>query len=249
MAASRNGWVAAAAVLALVAAACGDGDQAEGPATPTSTATTTPETPAAQPTTGQPTGAGGFAQLARQGFQAQARVTYQVTGTGTGTGQTLTFSSDGESSAILYDTGRVIATADTTIVCSEGGGAQQCIEFSGTGAGNQSLVGAFAAPLVGLTAAFEEGAQAVGGFTVTGERQIAGRTATCATFDPSALPTGDYVGEATLCVADDAGIVLLFEVTSPDGTLRMEAVEVGEPQASDFEPPAPPQQAPAVPSG
>lgn len=244
MTAGRIVSVAVIAALTLAAAACGDGDTTAG--TPTSPTATGDGSPAPSPTgtAAEPTGDAtqGFATLAERGFEARARVSYRVTSAGTE--ETLTFSSDGQRTAILYPGGRVIVTAEgATIACITEGPAQ-CFEFPQAAGGAQNLAGAFAGPFVGLATAFESDAAVVPGFSLTGERDIAGRTATCATFDPSRLAVGTTGGEATLCVDADTGLILLYEVTAEDGSWRMEALEVGEPSDEDFEPPAPPQPAP-----
>jgi len=178
-----------------------------------------------------------FAELASQGFSSASRVTYEVATSGEAT-QTLVLSSDGQQTAWLMPEARMIMRGDDTqIFCDESAQQAQCFDVSG-----QAPAGAMAgaAPFLGLATSFQGGVESFPGFVSTGEREIAGRTAACGTFDASRIAAGDN-GEATLCVDAETGVMLSYEATGPQaGTSSLEAVEVGEPQDSDFEPPAEP---------
>lgn len=230
---------AAAALGAVILAACGGAADttAEAPTGASPAPAQTAPADGTPATTPEADPAETFAQLAGQGFQASVRVTYEATDE-VGRTQSLTFSSDGERSAILFPEGRLIDLGDRLIMCQ---GEEHCFELPGQGAGQASAMAGIAAPFLGLAAVLEQGA--IPGLRFSGERQVAGRSATCATFDPTALPGGDPdAGEATLCVDAQTGVAVLYEVTGPQVTWRMEAVEIGEPRPEDFEPPVPPQQ-------
>lgn len=187
----------------------------------------------------QAAGSGDFADLATQGFtSAEARVTYDMTAGGQT--QEMVLSSDGEQTAWLMPQARMIIRADgTQIFCNEGAGQAQCFRMTG-----QAPDGAMAAtPFMGMATAFQEGIDSFPGFTRTGEREIAGRTAMCGTFDPSQLATGgQQAGEATLCLDSETGVMLSWEATDAQGSASsLTATDFGEPQASDFEAPAEPQ--------
>ncbi len=180
-----------------------------------------------------------FAELANQGFASEARVTYELNQDGEET-QTMVLSSDGEQTAWLMPDARMIARADgTSIFCDESGQQAQCFETGGEG---QAGPMAGASPFFGLATAFQEGVESFPGFSNTGSEEIAGRSATCGTFEPTQFAAGgEDVGEATLCLDDETGVMLRYEARDPEGTVSsIEAVEVGEPEASDFEPPAEP---------
>lgn len=181
---------------------------------------------------------GDFADLANRGFASEARVTYELQQDGEDP-QTMVLSSDGEQTAWLMPDGRMITRADgTSIFCDESGQQAQCFEAGGEG---QAGPMAGASPFFGMATAFQDGVENFPGFAHTGSEEIAGRSATCGTFEPTQFATGQDVGEATLCLDDDTGVMLRYEARDPEGAASsIEAVEVGEPEASDFEPPAEP---------
>lgn len=181
-----------------------------------------------------------FADLANQGFASAARVTYEMTA-GDGQTQEMVLSSDGEQTAWLMPDARMIIRGDgTQIFCNEAGGQAQCFEMDGqTPSGGMSA----ATPFMGLATSFQEGVDNLPGFASVGEREIAGRTARCARFDPSRFATEQQAGEATLCVDSETGVMLSYETTSgQDTAASFTATDFGEPQASDFEAPAEPRQ-------
>lgn len=181
-----------------------------------------------------------FADLANRGFASEARVTYELQQDGEDP-QTMVLSSDGEQTAWLMPDGRMITRPDgTSIFCDESGQQAQCFEMGGEG---QAGPMAGASPFFGMATAFQDGVESFPGFSNTGSEEIAGRSATCGTFEPTQFATGQDVGEATLCLDDDTGVMLRYEARDPEGTANsIEATEVGEPEASDFEPPAEPRR-------
>lgn len=230
---------------ALLLGACGGDDDTAGDGESPADATSPADDDTAAADDDGDTAASGeaaqFAELASEGFEANARVTYEMTGS-TGDIETMTFSSDGERTALLMPEGRMIVTAEGGVIfCDESSSEARCFSMEGQ-SGAQGMMGAFATPFLGLATTFQEGVNDLPGYASSGEQEIAGRTATCATFDASQfVPAGEGGGEATFCVDAETGIALKYEASTADGTFGMEATEVGEPQAGDFEPPAEPQ--------
>lgn len=216
-------FAAVGLAVALVTAACGDGDGDD----------VTTEA------------AGDFSALVEEASEARIRVTYT-----NDDGDEITFSQDPPKQAILTAEARVITTADVTIVCTgEETDAPQCFEIEGTGEESGGLVsgllGGFAAPFFAFTSLADERLADV----ETSEREIAGRTAICAEVQATGvLPGVDLEGEATYCIDADTGALLLSEATTADGeTQRFEATDVGDPRPEDFEPPVEPVSPGSIP--
>lgn len=233
----RLGVLLAVAGAVVLLAACDDEDDpfpddASRAGRPTATA-------APADSDGQGAAAGGdFAELVSRGFASTVRVTYQLRSP-QGPIQTMVLSSDGQQTAWLMPAARMIARADgTRIVCRDRGQPVECFEAGGRA---PSAPAAAVAPFLGLATALEEGLGELPGYAAADQREIAGRTAECARFNPAGLLAGPSTGEATLCVDADTGVLLSYGATNPEaGTTSFEAVELGQPRDADFAVPAEP---------
>ena len=235
---TRRLFVLFAALVLFVPAACGgDDDDAtatdeaqEEEVTPEDEATDEGETEEEE----EGSSAGDeFAAAIEQADEATIKVTYEVTGENQEP-QEFTIAQDPPKFALQAETGLLIDDGERFISCepSEGG---QCIELprEGTEGMAASILGAFAAPFL----AFQQAADSeLTGYEVTGDEEIAGRDAICATIDASELPGSTESGSATSCVDAETGILLLFEGEGGGDTGRIEAVEVSQPTDEDFEP-------------
>ncbi len=167
------------------------------------------------------------------------KVTYRMTG-GAEVDE-LTMAWDPPRFAMLFEDGRMIVTEDQTIFCDAEG--EGCFQM---GSGNQGAMspagmGAFA----GFATALQDGRE-LPGVTVTGETEIAGRSATCSTYDGGQYDPS-LEGEAEFCYDAAAGVLLRWSATNTEGTTQtVEALEVGEPDPSDFEPTGPVQEMPGM---
>lgn len=234
------------AVLALGLAGCGDGGT-------TTTADPTTADPTAPATDGQdeateddaaPEQTEADDAMAAESFTGPSepvRVTYRMSGEAEVDEVTMAW--DPPRFAMLFAEGRMIVTEDESVFCDAAG--EGCFRM---GSGSQGGMGPMAGGLgafAGFTQALQEGEE-LPGATATGEAQIAGRTATCTTYD-----AGQYdpslEGEAEFCYDAGAGVLLRWSATSTDGTTQtLEALEVGEPDPSDFEPTGPVQDMPGM---
>lgn len=223
------------AVAALLLAACGDGSDGTGDATPdepTDEATT--PTQATEQMTSEPA-----AQAEAVPAPSEpVKVTYRMTGDGADQLEQITLSWDAPRYAMIFEDGKLIVSEDETVFCDAAG--EGCFRMSAEG-GAGPMAGALG-PFFGFTSALQEG-QELPGATVTGEEEIAGRTATCATYD-AAQYDPSLQGEAEYCYDPDSGVLLRWSATDESGTQTLEATEVGEPDPSDFEPTGPVQDMP-----
>lgn len=152
----------------------------------------------------------------------------------------LVVSVDPPRSVMLFDDGRFIDDGEGhTIFCAEEqGGEPFCMELESEQAG--AMTGALFGSLLGVQEALEAGE--LGG-TTTSTTEIAGREAIC--IEPTELMLGQTAESAELCVDAELGIWLRWRVVDSTGEQLIEAVEVGEPDPAEFEPPAEPQQMPS----
>lgn len=234
------------AVLTLGLAGCGDGGTTT-TADPTTADTTAPATDGQDEATEddatyeQSEADDAMAAESFTGPSEPVRVTYRMSGEAEVDEVTMAW--DPPRFAMLFAEGRMIVTEDESIFCDATG--EGCFRM---GAGSQGGMGPMAGGLgafAGFTQALQEGEE-LPGATATGEEQIAGRTATCTTYD-----AGQYdpslEGEAEFCYDADAGVLLRWSATSTDGTTQtLETIEVGEPDPSDFEPTGPVQEMPGT---
>lgn len=231
------------AVVTLVAAACGD-DGGDGGLVEQGGDDDT----AQQDDGGDGSGGGGFAALVEESEDARFRATYESTSEGE-TSQAFTISQDPPRRAMIFEGGRLIDDGEQVVMCDGSGGQGQCFVMPSTGgaSGTDVLGAAFAAPFLAYNTLLEEGVPGVE--TTEGEAEIAGRAATCATIDASGLASGGgaetgATSSVEVCVDAETGILLRWG--APGTGDVFEAVEVGEPQESDFETPSEPQELPGV---
>lgn len=229
------------AVLSLALAACGGGEETEGPeGQETTTEQTTTDSPAeTEADTGTEEAQGDAADVQASFPQEPAKVTYEMTGDAASDIGEMTLSWDPPRFAMLFEGGKMIFDEESMIFCDPSG--EGCFSMpSQAGAGQ---MGAGLGPFLGFTNALAEGRE-LPDATTTGETEIAGRTATCATFNASAYaPT--MQGEAEYCYDADTELMLRWSGTDAEGNNQtLEAVEVGEPEESDFEPTGPVQEMP-----
>lgn len=220
---------------ALLLSACdGGGDATADDASPTEGEAATEMTPTDD---GDAVDSGEFADLIHRGFGRAVRVTYEVTSPGEAP-QTMVWSSDGQQTAWLMPEARVLIRDDgARVFCDERYEHPQCFHVNGEMPTDAMTATAF----FGVATAFQNGVDEMAGFSRAGRRDIAGRTATCASFNPAGLLAGSASGEATLCADVDTGVTLSYEAADPEaGAASLMAVELGEPQAGDFEPPIEP---------
>lgn len=133
----------------------------------------------------------------------------------------------------------MIVTEEGTVFCDAAG--EGCFRMGSSQQGGQMAGGM--GPFFGFATALHEGEQ-LPGATTTGEAEIAGRTASCATYDAA-----DYdpslQGEAEYCFDPGSGLMLRWSGTDSEGnTQTVEATEIGDPDPSDFEPTGPVQEMP-----
>jgi hypothetical protein len=254
------------AVLALLAAACGDDDvfgavttTSSGEATATTeasgdaTATTSAgEATADETTTSGAIPSGGdedIAALLEEYRTVPLRVTYLFGEDADA--QTVTLSQDPErtppvSAMIMYEgpqpespeESRVLTIGDQTLICGPPGPGNTCIETPPTPGGGPSIAEGLLGPLVsGFLLA--TGITEAPGFSMDQSGiTIAGRSGVCFTYTPAAFLEAD-VEFVRQCVDADIGFTLLIEAKDADGdTVEriMELIDFGQPQPGDFEP-------------
>lgn len=179
------------------------------------------------------------ATAAFAGPREPVRITYRMTGASDI--DELTLAWDPPRFAMLFEEGKVILDEDGTIFCDAAGEA--CFRLGADAGGGQMAAGV--GPFMGFASALQDGEE-LPGATVTGEAEIAGRTATCATYD-AAEYDASLQGEAEYCYDPEAGVLLRWSATDAQGTTQtLEAVEVGEPDAQDFEPTGEVQEMPGM---
>lgn len=229
--AGRAGLVLGVA-LCLGLAACGGDDETAAPETP---ADGSPAGAATEPTPEETTGdADGDQQTIPAGPSVPVKVTYQTSGQGAGDLETMTLAWDPPRFAMIFAEGRLIQDGRETVFCGPPG--EDCFRAPTDQSGQVGFMGA-AGAFLNITAALEE-AEAGGlpGATVTADTEIAGRAATCATFDAGALD-GAYQGEAEYCYDQETAVLLRWSATDERGQVQaLEAVEITTPEPSDFEP-------------
>ena len=230
------------AAIALLVAACGGGDDdvsVDGDADGTTTQLAEPSDDEGDDSEGDEGDEGDdesddvFGDALDNATDAKVKVTYRVTNEGQDD-QEFTIAQDPPKFALQADTGLLIDDGESFYTCdaTEGG---QCIELprEGSEGMTQNLLGAFAAPFL----AFQNAAEGdISGYDVTGDEEIAGRDAVCATIDAGEIPGVTDSGSATSCVDKETGIMLRFEGEGTSDTGKIEAIEFGEPSDEDFEP-------------
>lgn len=134
----------------------------------------------------------------------------------------------------------MVVTEEGTLFCDAAG--EGCFRMGSAEQGGAMGAGGLG-PFLGFATALQEGEE-LPGATTTGEAEIAGRTATCATYDAAAYDQS-LQGEAEYCFDAETGVMLRWSATDAEGnTTSVEAIEIGEPDPSDFEPTGPVQEMP-----
>lgn len=167
----------------------------------------------------------------------EAKITYRLDD-----GTEMTLVQQPPNRAYLTPQGGVYALGDEVVFCNLEGGAQ-CFRIPGAeGAAAGLEASGFLGPFATVAALFD--LARLPGISDAGSRSIAGRTARCIDYDPQAVAEAAGVTDVdgTICIDERDGYLLLYEATDQAGvTTSIEAVEVGQPQASDFDLPAEPQ--------
>jgi hypothetical protein len=184
------------------------------------------------------TGDDEYDALLEQARTASFRVTYRSSGGG----DEFTISQDPPNVAFITGGGAsFIRTGDEIVSCSGEGAAAQCFVMPDDGMGIDAMVQGFFGMYSVLLATSDE-ADGLGGLgfdvETSDDEEIAGRDAKCAEVEAGELAGGD--GRYKVCVDAETGVLLLGESEGGGETSTIEAIEYGEPQASDFEPPAEP---------
>jgi hypothetical protein len=180
-----------------------------------------------------------YQALIEEAQSVRIRVTYEDSA-----GSQQILSQDGEGrSAFFTDGSVVISGPDGTVTCDGiDGDSPTCTQLP---AGLGDLAGLGSSFLFVFSQAFAELGDVLEGIDESNE-EIAGRDAICWNIDPSDFAAAldpDLEGEAggRVCIDEETGILL--EISSEeDDTANLIAVEVGEPQDSDFEPPVEPEE-------
>ncbi len=253
------------AVLAMVAAACGDSGEGATTTTDADDGTTTTTTTSAgdggdATTTTASAGAGGDAtmttaagdddggglaagrdveELLERFRNTRLRATYRMDDDQS----TLTISQDpsADPPAAAYlseeEGFHVIFAGDSMITCDVN--QQQCFALPAemTGGDPSLFAGAFLSPFLASFLAFSTAGTP--GFDVDTEPvEVAGRSGVCFTVTPEAVLGADF-DEVRQCVDDETGAILLFEIKEGGGEFErvLELVDFGDPRPSEFEPP------------
>ena len=116
----------------------------------------------------------------------------------------------------------------------------------------QGITSFFGGGFAAIVIAAGEGNDVFGTIDVTDE-ELLGRDAKCATFDPGSAAFIPDSGTWEVCVDEETGAVLRSRATDEDGneTSVIEAIEFGEPDDVDLDPPAEPVEItiPSLPDG
>lgn len=238
-------------------AACG-GDDDDGGAAPTtderpdadsSDDTAAGETDATEASGGE--GADELRELLEKQSKARIKVTY-VTTDADGAETEMTIAQDGKGrTAILTDGSLMITGPDGTISCDGTGPDASCTQMP-EGLGELGMLGLTMFTSIGQ--GMLEGVDELDGVD-TERDEVAGRDAICVDWDSSSLLglLGD-LGESTddvpadgkvrVCIDEATGFLLEFSGEGEGDTFSIRAIEVGEPDDSDFEPPSTPETMP-----
>jgi len=202
--------------LALALAACGS-----------SSTTSKPSASKDSGSASSDSGSNDYSKLVEKGKSAKFKVTYK-----TGDGSTWTIAQDPPKSAyIVGDTAIFEDGAGASVVCTGTGSDAQCFKTEGSGS---------TSPALGLITNFQSvlDTKNLPGTTRVSDREIAGQSAKCVSYSPPLVKNSSV----ETCVDKDTGIALLVKSTvSGTSVLNLEATKVETPKASDFTPPATPQ--------
>jgi hypothetical protein len=172
-------------------------------------------------------GSSDYSKLVEKGKTAKFKVTYK-----TADGSTWTIAQDPPKSAyIVGDTAIYEDGNGSAAVCSGTGTDVQCFKTEGSGSSS---------PALGLITNFQSvlDTKNLPGTTRVSDREIAGQSAKCVSYSPPLVKNSSV----ETCVDKNTGIALLVKSTvSGSSVLDLEATKVETPKASDFTPPATPQ--------
>jgi hypothetical protein len=195
------------------------------------------------------TGDGSLSDLLAKQKDATIKITYRQQD-----GELLTISQDGDRVAtFIGEDSSYISTPDGAVSCSGlDTDAPTCTEMPDVG-GN---LGALGLASFQVYASIAESVADVAGVD-TASDTVAGRDATCVTVNPKEVLDATIAGQlgidgdvpdkdATICVDDETGYLLLLDGWDGEDTPVLEATEVGEPSDSDFEPPVTPETIPGL---
>jgi hypothetical protein len=237
---------AAAATIALVLVACGDDEPADRDGAPDA-AEQTQEQEAVDGTGGTDGDVQAeFEELLDIAGESAARVTYEVTTDGDTA--TATVSIDPPRIATIFDGGRVIDDGDgQTVICGEEEASSECFILGEDDGNFGALMSSWLLwPFFSVAQAMAAGGD-IEGFATTGTEEIAGREATCATFDGGVLDEEQAGVTAEYCLDSETGIGLRYVGSSPEAEeVTMLATEYDAPRPDDFVPPAEPQPMPEL---
>lgn len=244
----------AAALGAFGLAACGgdDGDDASGSEASEDTARDSSDD-TGDDTSGDDGEASGGAdelrELLERQSKARIKVTY-VTTDAEGTETEMTIAQDGEGRrSIITDGTLIISGPDSTVSCDGTGPDATCTEMP-EGLGELGMLGF--SMFTSLGQGMLEGVNDVDGVETTSD-EIAGRDALCVDWDAASfsgmlgdLADSDLPDDAKvrICVDEETGFLLEFGGQGDGETFSIRAVEVSEPEDSDFEPPSTPETMP-----
>lgn len=170
----------------------------------------------------------------------------------------ITISRDGEGTvAFLRGDEQAIFSSDSDVIqCENLDSEPACKQY--TGAQATALKAGYTGFLGTATGFLTAIANVPNAYADQSSEEVAGRDATCATVTAASAPgiAGDILGRlegiadagAKVCADKETGILLKFEAVGvdEDNQRAIVATEVGEPQDSDFEPPATPESVPEV---
>lgn len=226
-------FLTVAALSAGMLAACGgDDDDSAGPLD----AVTSPDDGGDDDSTDVSTGNDEYDALLEKAKEASYRVTYK-----NDDGSEFTVSQDPPKSAFIDDSGSMyIRDGDDAISCSGVDSDEpSCIRMNDGGAGVDALVQGYFGIAAAFLVADETGDNPFFDVEESDDEEIAGRDAKCAEIEAGALAGSD--GRFKVCIDQETGVMLLTETEGDGNTTRIEAVKFGEPEDSDFEAPAEPQ--------
>lgn len=245
----------AAALGALGLAACGGDDGNDESGSPASEDTARDSSDDTTDDTGDDTsgddaeGSGGadeLRELLERQSEARIKVTYVTTETD-GSEKEMTIAQDGEGRQSLVTDGTLfISGPEGTFSCDGTGSDATCDEVP-EDLGELGMLGF--SLFTSLGQGMLEGVGDVDGVETTRD-EIAGRDALCVDWDASSfsgmlgeLAEGDLPDDAQvrICVDEETGFLLELGGQGDGDTFSIRAVEVSEPEDSDFEPPSTPE--------
>lgn len=245
----RRSWTPILLAVALLvgASACGgdgDDDASTDAASPTTSG-------AGDETTDPTTGDERIDDLIERARESTFRIVYE-----TGDGDRIVLAQDPPRYAFLQGDSGTYQTADGEAVTCSGIDDPESAECTILPVAGDFLTQGFTTVFGGAFAAIVIAAaedDALFGTVELTDEQLLGRDAKCARFDPGSAPFIPATGTWQVCVDEETGAVLRSSGTDPDGnrTDVIEAVEFGDPDDDELDPPAEPVEItiPPLPDG